>query len=275
MALYAIGDVQGCFDQLRSLLDKIKFDPAHDTLWFTGDLVNRGPRSLETLRFVKGLGDSAVTVLGNHDLHLLAAACGIVEPRGKDTIGEIIEAPDSAELLNWLRHQPLVHFDSNRKLLLVHAGIHPSWDELDAVRAAGEVEVALRNDSAETFLAQMYGNKPRRWRDSLTGIERLRCITNILTRMRYLESDDRLELKFKGSPGQQPENLVPWFESTGRRPLESRIIFGHWSSLGLVTEGPVVCLDSGCLWGRSLTALRLEPDPPATFRIECTEFAPK
>ncbi len=269
MALYAIGDIQGCLDPLQALLEKLAFDPARDTVWFTGDLVNRGPKSLETLRFVKSLGASAVTVLGNHDLHLLAAACGVVEPRGKDTIAPIIDAADSAELLDWLRRQPLAHHDEARKLLMVHAGIHPLWDESRTMAAAREVELELRGDRPEVFLNEMYGNKPRRWRESLGGAERLRCITNILTRMRYLDSEHRLDLKFKGPPGQQPEGLVPWFESAGRCALESRIIFGHWSSLGLIAEGPVVCLDSGCLWGRSLTALRFEPGPEAVFAIDC------
>jgi len=272
LAIYAIGDVQGCFDQLQRLLERIAFDPVADKLWFAGDLVNRGPESLKTLRFVKALGDSALTVLGNHDLHLLAAAAGITEPRGKDTIAEILDAPDSADLLNWLRRQPLVHHDARLNLLLVHAGIHPSWDEGDAISAAREVQSALAGERPEEFLSEMYGNKPRRWRESLTGADRLRCITNILTRMRYLDDDGRLELKFKGAPEHAPNGLTPWFEAAGRQTLQSRIIFGHWSSLGLVTEGPALCLDSGCLWGRSLTAVRVDPAPADWVSVDCGEL---
>lgn len=270
MAIYAIGDVQGCFDQLEQLLDRIAFNPGADQLWFAGDLVNRGPESLKTLRFVKALGDSALTVLGNHDLHLLAAAAGVVEPRGKDTITEILKAPDSSELLNWLRTQPLLHHDPKLELLMVHAGIHPSWDDDEAIAAAREVQEALAGETPEQFLAQMYGNKPRRWRNSLSGMDRLRCITNILTRMRYVDEYGRMDLKFKGAPPDAPPGLTPWFKATDRRLLRNRVVFGHWSSLGLVTEGPALCLDSGCLWGRSLTAVRVDPGPTEWFSVDCS-----
>jgi len=200
------------------------------------------------------------------------SAAGITEPRGKDTITEILDAPDSAELLNWLRHQPLVHHNPELQLLLVHAGIHPSWNEAEAVAAAREVQAVLAGEAPEEFLGEMYGNKPRRWRESLTGMDRLRCITNILTRMRYLDEAGRLDLKFKGAPKQAPAELTPWFEAPDRQMLQSRIIFGHWSSLGLVTEGPALCLDSGCLWGRNLTAVRLTPDPAEWFSVDCGEL---
>lgn len=268
MALFAIGDVQGCYTPLRQLLDRLAFDPARDRLLLTGDLVNRGPESLQTLRFIRSLGAAATTVLGNHDLHLLAAAhSGRSRPR--DTLGDILGAPDRDELLAWLRTQPLAWGDAEERILLVHAGLPPSWTRAQALALATEVGHALAGDGAGDLLAQMYGDEPARWHDSLQGVERLRFIINCLTRVRYCRADGRIDLKFKGPPGTQPRGLVPWFEAPGRRSAGDTIVFGHWSTLGRVhwPEARVYGLDSGCVWGGKLTALNL--DSGATVDCAC------
>ena len=232
MTTYAIGDVQGCFDALQALLQKIRFDPAHDTLWFTGDLVNRGPRSLETLRFVKRLGERAVSVLGNHDLHLLAVAAGVAKQKKQDTFDEILAAHDRDELLDWLRHRLLLHHDAALGWTLVHAGLLPPWGLADAQRLAREAESGLQSDRAGGFLAHMYGDLPDRWREDLTGHERLRVIVNAFTRLRYCGLEGNMDLRFKGAPGSQPPDRVPWFKVPQRRSRGLRIVFGHWSTLG-------------------------------------------
>jgi len=255
MAVYAIGDVQGCFDELQALLDLIDFEPGRDRLWFAGDLVNRGPRSLETLRFVRSLG--AVSVLGNHDLHLLAAASIPGRLKRKDTLQQIIDAPDAHELLDWLRHRPLLHYDETLGYTLIHAGLPPQWD-LEAARAcAGEVEAVLRSDGYVDFLNAMYGNEPNLWNPALAGPERLRFITNCFTRLRYCDAEGRLALDEKGPPGRQPEYLKPWFEWKERKSRNINIVFGHWSTLGAHDAPGIHALDTGCLWGGQLTALRL------------------
>jgi len=256
MAIYAIGDIQGCLSELHDLLDRIRFDPVWDQLWFTGDLVNRGPRSLETLRFIKGLGQAAVSVLGNHDLHLLAVATGAAKVKHKDTFAAVLEAPDRDELLDWLRRLPLLHGDG--AFYLIHAGLPPQWDLDTAARGAREVETVLRGDNYGAFFPHMYGDRPDLWSADLQGYDRLRFITNCLTRMRYCTAEGRLDLKEKGAVGQQAPELLPWFRVPGRRSAGAKIVFGHWSTLGFHIENDCYGLDTGCLWGGSLTALRLD-----------------
>ncbi len=255
MAHYAIGDIQGCFFELQQLLDKINFDPAADLLWFTGDLVNRGPHSLETLRFVRALGDRAVTVLGNHDLHLLAVANG-QNYRHRQDLADVLEADDRDELLDWLRHRPFLHRDE--RFCLIHAGLPPQWDIDTAVRCAREAETVLQSDRLGEFLKHMYGDQPDRWSEDLEGWERLRFIVNCFTRLRYCDREGRLALRFSGPPGSQPEGLLPWFRVPGRRSEGQEIIFGHWSTLGFAAERGCYGIDTGCLWGGQLTALRLD-----------------
>ncbi len=265
MAIYAIGDVQGCFDALQRLLEKIAFDPERDTLWFTGDLVNRGPDSLQTLRFVQGLGDKAVTVLGNHDLHLLAVDAGVDRLRTKsDTLDAILEAPDREPLLDWLRTRPLIHFDETTNTALLHAGLPPQWSIDDARRHAGEVERALRNEKGKAFFRHMYGNRPDYWSDELEGWKRLRFIVNCFTRMRYCTPEGRVDFTAKGKPGTQPRGLRPWFDIPDRRSRNVRIVFGHWSTLGLHLTENIAAIDTGCLWGGALTALRVDGETGVT-----------
>jgi bis(5'-nucleosyl)-tetraphosphatase (symmetrical) len=264
---WAIGDIQGCYDALRRLLNRLEFDPARDRLWFTGDLVNRGPDSLETLRFVKGLGEAALTVLGNHDLHLLAVAAQQRKPHRRDTLHGVLDAPDAGELLGWLRRQPLLHLEAG--WCLIHAGLPPQWDIATAARLAREVEAALRGPDHTGFLAQMYGDGPDVWSDELTGWARLRFITNCLTRMRYCDEEGRLDLKEKGAPGTQPARLLPWFAAPGRRSRGTRIIFGHWSTLGFYAGENCFGLDTGCLWGGELTALRLDDGAVERVSVRC------
>ena len=271
MATYAIGDVQGCFDVLRRLLDVLHFDPAQDRLWFAGDLVNRGSASAATLRFVRALGASAVTVLGNHDLHLLAVAQG-GKPGRRDTLSDVLNAPDRDELLHWLRHQPLLHESPDGRMLMLHAGLPPQWDTVQARACAAEAEAALRGpDHAET-LRRMYGDQPERWDEKLRGMQRLRFIINCFTRLRYCTADGRLALDPKGAPGSQPSGLMPWFAVPDRQSAKAHIVFGHWSTLGRVhwPEHRVWCLDTGCLWGGALTALCLETG--VVHALPCDEF---
>jgi len=268
MALYAIGDVQGCFDALRALLDKLRFDPARDTLWFTGDLVNRGPQSLDVLRFVAGLGARAVTVLGNHDLHLLAVATGCAKSKARDTLGAALAAPDREALLDWLRRRPLLHVDTARNLALVHAGLVPQWSVAEARALASEVEAALRGPRPNELYQHMYGNAPDRWHAGLRGSERLRFIVNVFTRLRYCDSDGRIDLTQKGVPGSQPAPWVPWYSVPQRRSFGTRIVFGHWSTLGLHRDHNVLGLDTGCVWGGELTAVRLD-EAEAPVSVAC------
>lgn len=268
MATYAIGDIQGCYDQLRQLLERIDFDATRDTLWFAGDLVNRGPQSLEVLRFVKGLGDRAITVLGNHDLHLLAVWQDKHHHfKSNDTLLPIIDAPDREELLEWLRRRPLLHYDTGLDYLLVHAGLPPQWDLATAIRCAHEVEETLRGDRFLGFLENMYGNKPKQWSEQLDGWERLRFIVNCFTRLRFCTLDGALDFHHKGRPGGDETDVLPWFQIPERRSHTQRILFGHWSTLGLYTGDNVRALDTGCLWGGALTALRL--DDGAVTQLPC------
>ncbi len=258
MAVYAIGDVQGCFDDLQALLRKLAFNGAHDTLWFTGDLVNRGPQSAEVLRFVAGLGERAISVLGNHDLHLLAVAYGTARQRRHDSFADVLAAPDRNQLLAWLCRQPLLHHDAELGYTLVHAGLLPQWDLAQASVLAGEVEHALRGPACVELLEHMYGDQPDTWDDTLGGWERLRLVVNAFTRLRYCTVNGRMDLAPVGAPGTQPSHLVPWFQAPQRRTRKLNIIFGHWSTLGTWQGDGVIALDSGCVWGRSLTAVRLD-----------------
>lgn len=270
MASYAIGDIQGCFQPLQALLQHIDFDARHDTLWFTGDLVNRGPQSLETLRFVKGLGSAAITVLGNHDLHLLAVSEGHEKfQHNSDTLNPILQADDRDELLDWLRAQPLLHHDEDLKLSMIHAGLPPQWTLTQARAAAAEVEAVLRSEHYLDFLAHMYGNLPDLWSEGLRGHERLRFIVNCFTRLRYCSPQGKLALSAKGAPGTQPSGMIPWFQIPDRASRENTIIFGHWSTLGLHLQDNVMALDTGCLWGGSLTAVRLEDK--RVFSLPCEQ----
>lgn len=267
MPTYAIGDVQGCYDELRRLLDKLNFDATRDTLWFVGDLVNRGPKSLQVLRFVKSLGERAIAVQGNHDLHTLAIAHGHSKLKRSDTVAELLGAEDSGELLEWLRHLPLLHHDQQSGYTMLHAGLPPQWNLADAQARAAEVEAVLRGDDFSEFLFHMYGDEPMRWTEDLQGWERLRFITNCFTRLRYCDTLGRLALQEKGPPGTQPHELLPWFDVPHRASRDMKIIFGHWSTLGESGDPNAIGLDSGCLWGGSLTALCLESG--AFTRLDC------
>jgi bis(5'-nucleosyl)-tetraphosphatase (symmetrical) len=272
MAVYAIGDVQGCYTELRQLLDSIHFDPAKDKLWFVGDLVNRGPESLECLRFVKSLGDKAIVTLGNHDLSLLMIMTGVKQLTARHTVGDVLRANDRDELFDWLRHRPLLHHDTELDYVMIHAGLPPQWDLAIAGRCARELETRLRGEPDEYFeyFQSMYGDTPDLWSEDLRDAERWRFITNCLTRMRYCTRQGRLDLKAKGKPGKQQSDLYPWFQAPGRRSTDARILFGHWSTLGLVQQNNVTSLDTGCVWGGSLTAMRLDTKNPQFLSIACT-----
>jgi bis(5'-nucleosyl)-tetraphosphatase (symmetrical) len=261
MATYAIGDIQGCYDELMQLLDALDYNEHEDRLWFTGDLVNRGPSSLQVLRFVRQLGNRAITVLGNHDLHLLAIDAMQEKPRRKDTLDEILKAPDRDELLHWLRSCPLFHHDADLGYTLLHAGLPPQWDLIQAGKYAREVETVLQGKNYRKFFKHMYGDYPDMWRDDLQGWERLRFITNCFTRLRYCNKKGKLLLQAKGAPGSQPAKYLPWFRVPERASRPLRLVFGHWSTLGEVNDTGIFALDSGCLWGGGLTALRLGKVP--------------
>jgi bis(5'-nucleosyl)-tetraphosphatase (symmetrical) len=256
VSTYAIGDIQGCDDEFEELLDLTGFHPARDTLWLVGDLVNRGPQSLRVLRRVRELGDAAVTVLGNHDLHLLAIAAGHARLHRSDTLGEILAAPDRDELLGWLRQRPLAWLEDGH--LLVHAGLPPQWTARDAQTHAREVEAQLRGSRHDEFFAHLYGNKPDRWRDDLASWDRLRVIVNACTRLRFCSEEGVMEFKEKRGTDQAPEGYAPWFAHPNRRAGNTTVICGHWSALGLTLKPNVAMLDSGCVWGGPLTAIRLE-----------------
>jgi bis(5'-nucleosyl)-tetraphosphatase (symmetrical) len=267
MSTYAIGDIQGCFDSFMRLLERCAFDPAHDTLWLVGDLVNRGPRSLETLRYVKNLGPAALTVLGNHDLSLLMLAEGFGK-RGKgDTFDEILAAPDREELLFWLRHQALCHIENGH--CLVHAGLLPQWTAIQARALAAEVEQALRGPDWRAFMAHMWGSEPDAWQDKLEGWPRLRVIVNAMTRMRFCSPKGVMDFKIKGEVHKAPKGFVPWFEVPGRRSTDTVLVTGHWSALGLKILPNLLAIDSGCLWGGALSAIRLEDR--ALFQVDCSK----
>lgn len=270
MPTYAIGDLQGCHASLLRLLDELKFDPAADRLWFVGDLVNRGPDSLAVLRLVKGLGEAAICVLGNHDLHLLSLAEGFGRTHKGDTLDAVLAAPDRDELLHWLRRQKLAWRE--RGFLMVHAGLLPGWTADDAMRRAAEAEAVLQGPDFRAFFAQMYGNTPVAWDDALEGVERLRVIVNAFTRLRYCSPAGEMEFHHKGVPGTQPAGWLPWFEVPGRRSADVTCITGHWSTLGLVNRRDLIALDTGCLWGGRMTAVRLEDRQ--VFSVPCPQTQP-
>ncbi len=254
MARYAIGDVQGCAAELRALLDRLKFKADRDQLWFVGDLVNRGPDSLGVLRLIKALGDNAVVVLGNHDLHLLARAHGAErEAKRGDTLEDILGARDRRSLLDWLRTRRMAWQDPSHGELMIHAGLLPQWTIPQTLALAAEVETALRDDPDSLF-ENMYGNEPDRWNDALTGLPRLRCVINALTRLRFCTADGVMKLKLKQAPEVTPRPALPWFEVPGRASRGTKIVFGHWSTLGFHAAGGVIALDTGCVWGGALSA---------------------
>ena len=269
MAIYAIGDIQGCYSSLRRLLDLIKFDETQDRLWLVGDLVNRGPESLEVLRFVKQAGDAVLTVLGNHDLHLLMVDAGVARCRKGDTLQSILDAPDRDELLFWLRHQRLFYDEGG--YALVHAGLLPDWSISQAAQLAREVETALRDDNYRNTFAQLYGNEPDCWCDDLTGAARLRVIINAMTRMRVCSVDGHMNFSFKGATAHIPAGFLPWFDVPQRTSRDKMIICGHWSALGLHMGANVAALDSGCVWQGCLSAMRLEDRQ--VFQLRCDKPA--
>jgi bis(5'-nucleosyl)-tetraphosphatase (symmetrical) len=262
MARYAVGDIQGCCDELQLLLARLGFSADRDQIWFVGDLVNRGPQSLETLRFVRALGANATVVLGNHDLHLLALAYGSKrKPKDGDTLDAVLAAPDREQLLEWLLQRPLAVYDEPRGDFLVHGGLVPEWTPRVAAKLAREVEALLRED-ARTLFDSMYGNQPAKWHDGLRGMDRLRFVINAFTRMRYVALDGSMDLKQKAAPGEQPAGVVPWFDAPGRASRDVRIVCGHWSTLGLKRRKDLLALDTGCVWGGSLTAVKLDAEEP-------------
>ncbi|MEH5887473.1 bis(5'-nucleosyl)-tetraphosphatase (symmetrical) ApaH [Enterobacter roggenkampii] len=259
MSTYLIGDVHGCYDELIALLKQVDFTPGQDTLWLTGDLVARGPGSLEVLRFVKSLGDSVRMVLGNHDLHLLAVFAGISRNKPKDRLTPLLDAPDADDLINWLRRQPLLQVDEEKKLVMAHAGITPQWDLETAKTCARDVEAVLASDSYPFFLDAMYGDMPNHWSEDLSGLARLRFITNAFTRMRFCFPNGQLDMYSKETPESAPAPLKPWFAIPGPVTSEYNVIFGHWAALeGKGTPEGIYGLDTGCCWGGELTCLRWE-----------------
>lgn len=267
MSVYAIGDIQGCHQPLCALLERIRFDPRQDRLWLVGDVINRGPDSLAVLRLLQSLGEAVTMVLGNHDLYLLMLAAGCTPLGEDDTIAEILQAPDRDELLHWLAQQPLLHVGDEH--VLVHAGLLPEWSVELVAQLAAEVEAQLRGPQADHFLRQLAGNKPDRWEDSLQGIERWRLVVNACTRMRYCRADGSIDLRAKGPPEEAPAGCRPWFELAPLQPRQHTVVCGHWSTLGLHRAPGLIALDTGCVWGGPLTAMRLEDE--ALFQVPgCT-----
>lgn len=270
MAVYAVGDIQGCRSAFEKILAKISFDPCRDQVWLCGDLVNRGPDSLEVLRTVRNLGDSAVTVLGNHDLHFLAVAAGIRRHRADDTLKALLKAPDVEELVSWLRQRPLVHCDGKLKTIMAHAGVYPAWKRNRLMDYSKEIETILQGKKCNRFLKRMYGNQPAVWDKKLAARERYRFIVNCLTRMRYCDSQGNLEFSQKGAPGTQAPGWIPWYMHPRRKISKWRIVFGHWSTLGYLQYQNTISLDSGCVWGGRLTAVRLDADYIAPkWQVKC------
>lgn len=264
MAVWAIGDIQGCHDELARLIDKLNYDPAHDTLWFCGDLVNRGGQSLEVLRLVKSLSERTVVTLGNHDLSLLAVSVRSEQDQARvnPELRAVLFAPDREELLTWLRKRPLLHTDRALGTMMIHAGLAPSWNVGRAESVAREIEARLRADDHKRLLRQMFGNKPDTWTSRLNGIDRLRAGINVLTRMRYCDVRGRIAFQEKGTPGTQRSGNYPWFSVPGVVRRDLRIVCGHWSTLGRFAGLGVYAIDTGCVWGGALTAMRIDVDEP-------------
>jgi bis(5'-nucleosyl)-tetraphosphatase (symmetrical) len=255
MSIYVVGDVQGCYDELQMLLAALKFDRQRDAAWFVGDLINRGPKNLETIRFIRDLPNSRV-VLGNHDLHFLAVASGVQTPSPSDTLKDLLEAPDLGDIIEWLRHLPLLHYDPAYNVIMVHAGLPPNWNVNDCLARAREVENTLEGPGYKEFLASMYGNQPDVWKDDLTGMPRLRIITNYFTRLRYCNAAGKLELLHKINTA--PSGYAPWFTFPRPKP-DLPIVFGHWAAIdGVTGVDKAIALDTGCVWGRRLTAMCLD-----------------
>ena len=270
MATYAIGDIQGCYAALIGLLDKTGFNQTRDRVWLVGDLVNRGPQSLEVLRFVKGLGNAATVVLGNHDLHLIMRADGHGRSSSEDTFDDVLAAPDRDELMSWLRARPLFHQDG--EYAMVHAGLLPQWTVATAAQLGIEVQAALAADNYVDFLANMWGSKPDAWDDGLRGWERLRVVVNAMTRMRFCTPQGTMEFRCKGTPQDAPTGFLPWFSAPQRQSQTHTLICGHWSALGFHQQPKLLALDSGCLWGGALTAVRLEDRK--VFQLPCEAQLP-
>jgi len=273
MTTYAIGDVQGCYRQLKELLMKLNFKSDKDRLWFAGDIVNRGPDSLKVIRFIRSLEGNAITVLGNHDLHLLALAHGFGKQSKKDTLQPILKANDSDAILSWLSHQPLVHYQQKHHVCLVHAGIYPQWSLAEILNYNTEMQTILQGNHASFFFENMYGDKPSKWANDLSGWDRLRFITNCFTRMRYINNDLKLKLKEKGAPGKQDASIHPWFEFE-RVEKELNIVFGHWSTLSNPQIEHLYPLDTGCLWGGELTALKISKKLKKFISVKCPKTQP-
>ncbi|MGQ0809667.1 MAG: symmetrical bis(5'-nucleosyl)-tetraphosphatase [Nitrospiraceae bacterium] len=269
MATYAIGDVQGCHAALQMLIARIQFDPAKDRLWFVGDLVNRGPDSLNVLRYIKELGETAVVVLGNHDLFLLAIAEGIAGPRRKDTIHDVLVAPDRDALLHWLRHQPLLYRQG--QFVMVHAGLLPQWTVPEAEKLAADVETILRGNEYSAFLRAIFQEERRQWSTNLCGMAQSAAVTHVFTRLRICTEEGRMDFMFKGPPEETPSGYLPWFDIPNRRSSNATVVCGHWSAMGLRIRQNLLALDSGCVWGRQLAAIRLEDRQ--LFGVECKSCA--
>jgi bis(5'-nucleosyl)-tetraphosphatase (symmetrical) len=267
MATFAVGDIQGCYSEFRTLLEKLDFQPNLDQLWLTGDLVNRGPQSLEVLKYLRDLGSSVISVLGNHDLHLIAQAMNKCNPKSAEKdLQPILASRDKIDLIEWLRHLPLLFFDANYQTILVHAGLHPHWDLLESQQYACEVEELLQGSSAQQFLKVMYGDMPNKWNKNLSGYDRYRIIINCLTRIRYVGSDIELDFVAKNHPRESKNaTLIPWFETNNRANQDYRIIFGHWSNLKFYSGNNIICLDGGCVFGGVLIAVDIDqPSTPIT-----------
>ncbi len=268
MAIYAIGDIQGCYDPFRRLLDKIKFTPEKDTLWIAGDLVSRGKQSLEVLRFIKALDKSAISVLGNHDISLIASHYGLFKPH--KTLKPIFSAPDREELIDWLRNRPFLHVDKTLGYCMAHAGISPSWTLEQAISCAEEIQIPLRGNHADLWLQEIYGNKPAKWKNDLKSYKRYRYSLNSFVRMRYSKAKGALDFHLKKNPFERKDkypNLMPWFLCPIRKPLPVKVIFGHWSSLGFYQDENVIALDTGCVWNHKLTAIQLNTE--IITSVEC------
>ena len=267
MAMYLIGDVQGCDQALQNLLDKIEFSPSKDTLYLLGDLVNRGPDNVAVLRRLQQLGASAKCLLGNHDLHLLSMHLGWSQPKTGDTVNDVLQAPDRQALIDWLRHQSLAMYEAG--ILMVHAGVLPQWSIAQTLSLAAEVQAVLQSDAWSDFLRHMYGNLPNRWDDSLRGHERLRVIVNGLTRLRFCTEQGEMEFAHHGDTSEAPQGYLPWFDVPQRLTAHSTVAFGHWSSLSALHRDDVIELDTGCVWGRCLSALKIEQHHRQRIQVNC------